>query len=134
MCHRMSLTVMVVIDPQSPPLTRNEFGEYVCRNLAVCFGRAISRKTKRNLFVHGGVAQGAGLANQARGLTDPVLIQQVADASHRHLQDLGSPSLIAARALKRANYVVFFELCQVTFKIDSFFRQIEVGHRSRLIF
>ena len=58
-----------------------------------------------------------------------MLIQQVTQASDRHLQYLGGPSLIAARSLKRANYVVFLELCKITFKIDPVFRQIEISHR-----
>src|SRR5439155_9521605 len=54
-------------------------------------------------------------------------------ASDRHLQYLGGPSLIAARSLKRANYVVFLELCKITFKIDPVSRQIAISHRSRLV-
>jgi len=48
----------------------------------------------------------AGLANQASGLSNPMFIQQVTQASDRHLQYLGGSSLVAARSLKRANYVV----------------------------
>src|SRR5437773_1659411 len=83
--------------------------------------------------MRGAVAEWAGLSKQARSLAHPVFIQQVTQASDRHLQYLGSSRLVTVGAMKRANDVVLFKLRQVTFKIDSVLRQVQVGHSSRFI-
>src|SRR5690348_10833695 len=62
-----------------------------------------------------------------------MLVQQVSQASHRHLQNLSSTSLVSVCSMQRSNDVVLFELRKITFEVDPVLRQIQIGHRSRLV-
>src|SRR6185503_21168894 len=49
------------------------------------------------------------------------------------MKNFGGASLIAARSLKRAQYIILLNLRQVRFEINSLFRQIKLGYIARLV-
>src|ERR1700730_17681057 len=94
---------------------------------------ATERSAISRLLVRGAIGKWAGLSKQARGLAHPVFIQQVTQASDRHLQYLGSFRLVTVGPMKRANDVVLFKLRQLTLEIHYALRQIQVGHSPRFV-
>src|SRR5438309_8780386 len=81
----------------------------------------------------GAIAKRARLPKETCSLANSVFIQQVAQASHGHLQNLRRSCLIATRSLKGVNNIVLLKLCEIRFEIDSFIRQIKIRHHVWLV-